>query len=114
MGGFRSTLVNFQVRFHRSLLVIGTLGIAVLGERVASEPAALGYWLLLLSAVLFIPMSDVARELDEAARMLAESADADVGQARRDFASVRAPRWFQWAPIVCVVLAIAGGLVLGL
>lgn len=114
MGDIGLAIAVLQARFNRTLLVVGTLGVAVLGERVAREPRALGYWLLLLAAVLCIPLSDVGRELEEAARTLADTANADSDRARRDVVSARAPAWFRWAPMACVVLAVGGGLTLGL
>jgi hypothetical protein len=61
------------MRFHRALLIVATVGLAVAASRVASNSSEVGSWLLTLAFGLLLLLADVAREIEEAAQALSKS-----------------------------------------
>ncbi|MCZ7589944.1 MAG: hypothetical protein M5U27_14020 [Gaiella sp.] len=73
-----------SVRFHRSMLVGGTIGLSVGTSRVATDPGELGSWLLLAGCGVLIVVADLSRDVEEDARALAASSGVSVPEARHD------------------------------
>jgi hypothetical protein len=100
-------LTAAAVRYHRVLFVVGTVVLAVAGSRVANDLSEYGSWILVAASVGMIAASDVAREMEQVATVLAESSRAEIGTARRDVVEARSPRWLPWALIGSVLLLVA-------
>ena len=73
-----------MIRFHRALLIVATVGVAVAASRVATDASDVGSWLLTAAFALLLLVADLAREVEEAAGSLADSSGQSREAARRD------------------------------
>jgi hypothetical protein len=96
------------VRAHRVLLVLATLGLAIAGSRVATDLKAVGNWLIVAGATIFLYFADWCREVDEAAALLRVRTREDRARARTDVFNARAPKGMLLLPIVALILLMAG------
>jgi hypothetical protein len=96
-----SKLAIGSFRFHRALLLWGTVGIAVGASRIANDPSEVPSWLLMGGSALFLLLADIARDIDGRAIALAESSGLSRETARADV--YRSHR----ASMLSVALAIA-------
>lgn len=84
------TLLINVVRFHRAILVFGTILVAVAGSRVATDPTEWASWGLILSGAMLLVLADIVRDFDYAAKELGRtSMRPDYAGALRDILSIR-------------------------
>ncbi|MDR6201055.1 hypothetical protein QE374_002964 [Microbacterium sp. SORGH_AS428] len=72
---------------HRYLLVACSIAIGVVGSRVATDPAEVESWVLLVAFGAGLYVADVARRVDENGRIIATTTKTVVARARRDAAT---------------------------
>jgi hypothetical protein len=96
-----------MVRFHRALLIVATVGVAVAASRVATDVSEVGAWLLTAAFALLLVVADLAREVEEAAQSLSDSSGQSRHDARRDIFATRYPKSISKTLTVVVVLVIA-------
>lgn len=95
-----------MIRFHRALLVVATVGVAVAASRVATDTSEVGGWLLTAAFALLLLVADLAREIEEAAQSLSDSSGETRDDARRDIYTTRHPRSISMTLLLAVVLLV--------
>jgi hypothetical protein len=93
-----------MIRFHRALLIVATVGVAVAASRVATDTSEIGGWLLTAAFALLLLVADLAREVEEAARSLSDSSGESRHDARRDIYASRNPKSVSMTLAVAVAL----------
>ena len=94
------------VRANRILLLISTVGLGVVGAKVAENFSSAAWWLFAAAFAALLGLSDVCRQIDEPIKELSRSTRVDYLQAATDylktgkFASV-----LVWASIGLLLLA---------
>src|SRR5713101_7912257 len=101
-------LLLLVVPFHRALLVGATIGIAISGSRIASDPSEAASWLFLGGCGLFLLLADISRNINEAAGVLAASSGEARSVALRDIYSARGPAAARWLVLIAILLLLAG------
>ncbi len=96
-----------QARFHRLTFVLGTVGLAIAGSRVASDVGELGSWLLTAGSVVLVASSDIGQDLYTNAKRLAANAGMSRDESLQALVQSEAPRWFGGSFILAVLLAAA-------
>lgn len=95
------------IRFHRALLIVATVGVAVAASRVAADTSRVGGWLLTAAFALLLMVADLAREVEEAAQSLSDSSGQSRHHARRDIYGTRHARSISLTLAVSLVLFVA-------
>jgi hypothetical protein len=93
-----------MIRFHRALLIVATVGVAVAASRVAADTSEVGGWLLTSGFALLLLVADLAREVEEAAQALSGSSGETRDDARRDIYTTRHPRSILTTLLLALVL----------
>jgi hypothetical protein len=85
-------LVVAAIRSHRTFLVLSTVGLGVVGSRLAGQLDSPSWWLLAIACALILWLSDVFRGLDARANDLAGSGRVPYRQAAADLVSAEKRR----------------------
>ncbi|SMY02527.1 hypothetical protein BAUR920_03537 [Brevibacterium aurantiacum] len=93
-------LLVAAVRVHRMLLVLGTVGLAISGSRVADQPANFTWICVLLAFGSILWLSDLCREIDDRALQLSRDTKVKYSKAASDYLS--------GADLVKIVVALVG------
>jgi hypothetical protein len=96
---------RFQARFHRLTFVLGTVGLAIAGSRVANDVEEVGSWLLTLASIFLIAGSDVGQELASASKQLALKSTRPYAESLDAIVKRDAPKWLAAALLGGVLLA---------
>ena len=105
-----TTFLLAVVPFHRASLIVATVGLAIAGSRVASHPAELPAWVVMVGAAVILVVADLSKNIYERAKALAGSATASVHDALRDIYGAEGPtaaRWLLLAGIALILVGIA-------
>lgn len=100
---------NAQARFHRLTFVLGTVGLAIAGSRVANDVGEVGSWLLTTASILIIATSDVGQELATNAKQLAMKSGTSYTQSLEAIVQRDAPRWLAVAMVLAILLLASSG-----
>jgi hypothetical protein len=98
----------WTVPFHRMWLIIATLGLGVLGARIASTPKVVSEWVIAAGFCSLLAVADIARETELDARELATSSRLPNHQARRDLVRSRRPVRYGLLFVFCLALLMSG------
>jgi hypothetical protein len=101
------------VRFHRAILILATIGVAVAAARIATEVGEVGAWLLVAAFALLLLLADLSREMEEAAGTLADSSGVDRRTARQDIYRSRRPSLFVAGVAAAIILWVAAAVAYG-
>jgi hypothetical protein len=93
--------------FHRVLLVLSSVGLGVMGSRVATDLADWGSWALVAAFALLLFVADVARNIEERGKTIAVTTKTPLGAARRDVTTSSESRVITVATLLAVVFAAA-------
>lgn len=77
-------MLSNGTRFHRTLLVLSTIGISVAASRVANDVREYGSWLVTAGGASLMIAADLGREVEDRASALASKAQTDLAKARAD------------------------------
>lgn len=70
------------IRANRTLLVVSTVGLGIVGSRVATDLKEYSSWFLVAAFAILLAVSDAARDYDERARELSDTVSGS--RSRRD------------------------------
>lgn len=100
--------LTILTKFHRTMLVLSTVGISVSGSKVAADVTSISWWLILSGFTTLLGVSDMCRQIDEPAKELVRSVQVPYRKAATDVMQGGSRKPLTWAITLSLALLLAG------